>query len=107
MCAHLLVTGECAQDRMLARQVVGGEGIRDVRERRDDETMIDPQTGHRLREVAEAVERRAGVEAVWSAGGVDPFVDGHFEVVRLGEVVDESRVDRDLVAQHDLEVLDP
>ena len=68
--------------------------------------MVDPQTGHVLPQIAQTVESRARVEAVRSAGRVDPFVDGHVEVVFLAQMLDESGVDRDLVVEHDLVVLD-
>ena len=68
--------------------------------------MVDPQAGHALTQIAQTVEGRARVEAVRSAGRVDPFVDGHFEVVFLAEVLDECRVDRDLIVEHDLVVFD-
>ena len=83
------------------------EGGGDVRERRDDQTLVDAQSGNRLPQVPEPVEGRTRIEALGPSRRVDPFVDGNLEVVLRAEVLDQCRVDRDLVAQHDLEVLDP
>ena len=91
---------------MLSGQIVGGEWARNVGERRHHEAVVDAQTGHGLRKVTEAIKRRTRIEAVWSARGIDPFVNGYLEVVDLRQVLDQGGVDHDPVAEHDFEVLD-
>src|SRR5699024_12399560 len=83
------------------------EGAGDVRKRRDDQALVDAQSRNRLPQVPEPVEGRTRVEAVRPSCRVDPFVDGHLEVVLRAEVLDEGRIDRDVIAQHDLDVRGP
>ena len=102
-----IVTGERTEHRVAAGQLLPAEGGRDVGEGRHDETLVDEQAGDPLGERAEALEHRGGVEAVAVAGRLDPFVDIDRHPVVALEVGHEGRIDRDLVVEHDLEVLDP
>ena len=102
-----LVAGERAEHRVPGRQLLADERARDVGEGRDDQPLVDEQPRDALGERPQALEHRRRVEAVAVPGRLDPFVDVDRHPVMALEVRHKRGVDRDLVVEHDLEVLDP